>query len=210
MGSKEKDSAKGSAEGSVELFKCVPVDWLWLPRPFRLVLGWIIVILFSLSFLSIPISLFLLIPAVWKYFPLTASLYLAALIISFLLPLKEWPYARKWCQLTYEVFQVSGNLSTETLLKAIEEGEHKKFMIGMHPHGIIPIHALIWCAYCDQYMSDGTRGLYGFGAMADAVSYVPFLRNAMVSPFNSHNPLITSSSVGLLVDPQVTKHCMMV
>jgi hypothetical protein len=175
----KKSSAAGS--DSAELYQCVPVDWLWLPRPLRLALGWMIIILFSLSFLSIPISLFLLIPAVWRTFPMIASSYLIALIASFLFPLKEWPYARKWCQLTYEVFQVSGNLSQERLLKAIEDGEHKRFMIGMHPHGIIPIHALIWCAYCDQYMSDGPRGLYGFGAMADAVSYVPFLRNAMVS-----------------------------
>jgi hypothetical protein len=162
------------------LYKCVASDWLWLPKPLRLTLGWIIVILFSLSFLSIPFSCLLLIPFIWRNFPTLAGFYLFALIGSFLLPLKEWPTARKWCQLTYEVFQVSANLSSEQLHKAIEEGEVNRFMIGMHPHGIIPIHALIWCAYCDQYMSDGTRGLYGFGAMADAVTYVPFLRNAMV------------------------------
>lgn len=169
-----------AAEKSPQLYPCHPVDWLWLPRPFRLAIGWTIVILFSLSFLSLPLTLILLIPAVWRTFPISASLYLLAFIMSYILPLKEWPHARKWCQLTYEVFQVSGNLSPEQLRKAVDEGEVKKFMIGMHPHGIIPIHALIWCAYCDQYMRDGTRGLYGFGAMADVVGYVPFLRNAMV------------------------------
>jgi hypothetical protein len=177
------------------LYKCVASDWLWLPKPLRLALGWTVVVAFSLSFLSIPFSCFLLIPYVWRTFPIFAGLYLLALIGSFLLPLKEWPPARKWCQLTYEVFQVSGNLSPEKLQQAIEEGEKKRFMIGMHPHGIIPIHALIWCAYCDQYMSDGTRGLYGFGAMADAVTYVPFLRNAMVllcsRPSLSSPPLLT-------------------
>lgn len=177
-----------------QLYPCHPVDWLWLPRPLRLLLGWIIVILFSLSFLSIPLSLILLLPVVWRTCPIMASAYILSVIISYLLPLKEWPHARKWCQLTYEIFQVSGNLSPSELQKALEEGEKKKFMIGMHPHGIIPIHALIWCAYCDQYMSDGKRGLYGFGAMADVVGYVPFLRNAMVPDFS---PLFCSSLVVL-------------
>jgi len=54
----------------------------------------------------------------------------------------------------------------------------------MHPHGIIPLQAVLWAAYCDQYLSDtGTdgshRALYGFGAAANAVLYVPFLRNMM-------------------------------
>lgn len=162
------------------LYKCIPIDWLWLPKPIRLLFAWLIVISFSLSFFSIPFSCILFIPYLWKYYPLTSFIYLILLLLSLIWPAKEWPYARKVCQLTYELFEVSGNLSPEQLNKAIEEGEKQKFMIGMHPHGIIPIHALIWCGYCDQYMSDGKRGLYGFGAMADIVSYVPFLRNAMV------------------------------
>lgn len=162
------------------LYPCIPIDWLWLPKYIRLLLAWFIVISFSLSFFSIPFSCILLLPYVWRYYPLISLIYLLLLIISLIWPVKEWPFARKVCQLTYELFQVSGNLSPEQLSKAIDDGEKQKFMIGMHPHGIIPIHALIWCGYCDQYMSDGKRGLYGFGAMADVVSYVPFLRNAMV------------------------------
>eukprot|EP00428_Durinskia_dybowskii_P060943 CAMPEP_0170373986 /NCGR_PEP_ID=MMETSP0117_2-20130122/10360_1 /TAXON_ID=400756 /ORGANISM="Durinskia baltica, Strain CSIRO CS-38" /LENGTH=264 /DNA_ID=CAMNT_0010628911 /DNA_START=472 /DNA_END=1266 /DNA_ORIENTATION=- len=51
----------------------------------------------------------------------------------------------------------------------------------MHPHGIVPFHAGLWAAYADQYLSDKVSGraLYGFGAAADAVAYVPGLRNIM-------------------------------
>lgn len=49
----------------------------------------------------------------------------------------------------------------------------------MHPHGIVPIQALLWSAYCDQYLSNENRALYGFGAAADVVGYIPFLRNIM-------------------------------
>ncbi len=51
----------------------------------------------------------------------------------------------------------------------------------MHPHGIVPFHAGLWAAYADQYLCDkeSGRALYGFGAAADAVGYVPVLRNIM-------------------------------
>merc|ERR1712013_899489 len=76
----------------------------------------------------------------------------------------------------------------------------QKFIVGMHPHGIIPFHALLWAAYCDQYLTceiddDGAddvddaggkkqkatkpHKMYGFGATADVVLYLPFLRNLM-------------------------------
>lgn len=49
----------------------------------------------------------------------------------------------------------------------------------MHPHGIIPLHAVLWTSYCDQYLKDENGDMYGFGAAADAVEYVPLLRNIM-------------------------------
>ena len=45
----------------------------------------------------------------------------------------------------------------------------------MHPHGIIPIHALLWASYCHQYLPE----LYGFGAVADVVTYLPIIRNVL-------------------------------
>ena len=49
----------------------------------------------------------------------------------------------------------------------------------MHPHGIVPFQAILWTAYCDQYFRDEKREMYGFGAAADVVAYIPFLRNIM-------------------------------
>ena len=53
----------------------------------------------------------------------------------------------------------------------------------------IILHYIIFCniinlssraAYCDQYLSDETgRCIYGFGAAANVVCYLPFLRNIM-------------------------------
>lgn len=55
------------------------------------------------------------------------------------------------------------------------EGEKDQLILAMHPHGIVPFHAVLWAAYCDQYLSS----IYGFGAAADVVALVPFLRNIM-------------------------------
>lgn len=51
----------------------------------------------------------------------------------------------------------------------------------MHPHGILPFHTIMWAAYSDQYFNDPSTGkyLYGFGAVASVIGYLPFLRNMM-------------------------------
>lgn len=59
-------------------------------------------------------------------------------------------------------------------------GDETKLIMAMHPHGIVPFHALLWAAYCDQHYVYEDKKLYGFGAAADVVAYLPFLRNIMV------------------------------
>jgi hypothetical protein len=175
------------------LYKCEPVEFLWMPKPIRKMCGWIIVTVFATSFLSIPLSCILLIPAIWRNAPVCASIYLASLVISMAMPMKEWPYARKLCQLTYEIFDFSCNLSDKQRRDVIIAGDTAQYIIGMHPHGIVPLQALLWCAYCDQYMSDDEgRKMYGFGAAADVVMYIPFLRNLMVR--NVIDPSVTITS----------------
>jgi hypothetical protein len=39
----------------------------------------------------------------------------------------------------------------------------------------IPFSAILWAAFCDQYLGP----LFGFGAAANVVMYIPFLRNIM-------------------------------
>jgi len=104
---------------------------------------------------------------------------LAILMNLFIIQFRPW--VRKVGQLWYEIFQFSANKSPEELMESIEYGDDHQLVMCMHPHGIVPYHAGLWAAYADQYMSDPATGraLYGFGAAADAVGYVPGLRNIM-------------------------------
>jgi len=89
--------------------------------------------------------------------------------------------ARKIGQLWYEIFQFSVNKSPEEILDILEYAETKQLIVCTHPHGIVPYHCPLWAAYCDQYLKDEKTGraLYGFGAAADIVAYIPGLRNIM-------------------------------
>lgn len=43
-----------------------------------------------------------------------------------------------------------------------------------------PPEALVWCAYCDQYLRASPHGtIYGFGGMASAVTMIPILRTIL-------------------------------
>ena len=77
----------------------------------------------------------------------------------------------------FELFDISCNLSPAEVEERIKECKEKSIIMSMHPHGIIPLHGWIWAAYCDAYFGSDC---YGFGAAADAVFYVPFLRNIIV------------------------------
>ena len=167
---------------TAELFKCEPDNWKWMHPRIRHIVGWIFLILFSMSFLLVPVSgLILMIPWIWRYYPITAGVYVIVLILLSIAPTREWPFFRSWAQLWYEIFQVSVNMSPETRQKYVQQSETHNFAICMHPHGIIPFHALLWAAYCDQYMKDEKNGkyLYGFGAVADVVMLLPVLRTVM-------------------------------
>lgn len=171
-----------SPDEEVKLFECEPQNWKWMHPNFRFLLGWWYLIVFSMSFLLVPTScLFLMMPWVWRTYPLHALVFIMFLIMMARAPTREWPAARSWAQLWYEIFRVSVNMSPATRQKYLDMGETRNFAICMHPHGIIPFHALLWAAYCDQYMKDEKAGhcLYGFGAVADVVMQLPFLRTMM-------------------------------
>ena len=136
-GTKEAAESEASTT-TAKLYTCTPVDWVGVPKPVRYVLGWITIMIFALSFFSIPMLGMLLLPATWKYAPVTAASYLALSIISMLIPPREWPWMRKVGQLWYEIFQFSSNLSPEELTGRIETGLKDKLIICMHPHGIVP------------------------------------------------------------------------
>lgn len=162
------------------LHKCVPEHWLWMPKAIRKSFGWLTICIFSFSFFSPILVVPVCIPALWKNVPWIPATILASLVASFVLPLREWIWFRKIGQLWYEVFDFHCNLSLEKIQSILSHGDTHQLILAMHPHGIVPYHAVLWATYCDQYFtaSDG-RSLYGFGAAADAVANVPFLRNIM-------------------------------
>lgn len=113
----------------------------------------------------------------WRNFPTAAGLFLLSLLVSFLVKPKEWPAFRKVGQLWYEIFDFSCNVSPAEVVELLEYCQTHQLILAMHPHGIVPLQAVLWSAYCDQYFRDGDRFMYGFGAAADVVAYVPYLRN---------------------------------
>jgi hypothetical protein len=64
-------------------------------------------------------------------------------------------------------------------VEILKYSDTHQLILAMHPHGIVPFQAILWAAYCDQYFTIGDRSLYGFGAAADVVGSIPFLRNIM-------------------------------
>ncbi len=172
-----------------KLFKPEPVYWLWLPKPMRLILAYITITLFALSFYALPAAFLLVFPWTWRTFPLASSLYAISLIISYILPPREWPWARKIGQLWYEYCDFSCNVPPEYCAgvtrdnQIIKGCEKEQLILGMHPHGIVPFQAVLWAAFCDQHYRYEDKELYGFGAAADVVGYLPFLRNIMVRFF---------------------------
>lgn len=170
-------SDNGNSDGI--LFRCDPVDFLWIPKTLRVLVGAASMTLFAVIFLSVPITGCIFI--FYHRCPLLATILGALTLTSVLAPAKEWIAARKFGQLWYDLLELSSSLNPNELEDLINRADNQQYIIAMHPHGIIPFHAILWSAYCDQYLSSKKTGkkLYGFGAAADIVTYLPFLRNIM-------------------------------
>eukprot|EP01038_Epipyxis_sp_PR26KG_P007766 gene7766-10551_t len=164
-----------------KLYPCVPEYWINVPPFLRRLLGWLTIQIFTLSFASLPSCIIFLFPSLWRNAPLSMAIALSMVLCSMVLPSKEWPWMRKVGQLWYEIFQFSCNIPPELYEQLIEDGQTTQYIIAMHPHGIVPFQAILWTAYCEQYLSSKktNKFLYGFGAAADIVMYLPFLRNLM-------------------------------
>jgi hypothetical protein len=191
-------SAQPAAKEVPVLTPTVPVDWLWMPKPLRLTLAWVSLTLFSASFYALPACVVLLFPMTWRYAPKLAGAYLTAVIVAMTWPFGcEWPLARKFFQLWYEVFQMQTNYTEEKQKELYDHVDKYQCILCMHPHGVIPFQGLLWAAFCDQYVP----GTYGFGAVADVVEYIPFVRNVLAWLTTS------SASYKLLRDGLVDGKC---
>jgi hypothetical protein len=168
-----------AAKKDAILYKCEPVDWMWMPKPLRTAIAMITLTLFACTFLVVPLLSIFLIPAVWRIAPLFSSCFVGSAVLSLLLPAREWEWGRRLGQLWYEVLDLHCNTPPEYRRLVTKERDSLKLIMAMHPHGIVPFHAVLWAAFCDQYYQIDGKKLYGFGAAADVVQYLPFLRNIM-------------------------------
>ncbi len=153
-----------------------------LPRPLRVSLAWACIVLFAALYFLIP-GLVIASIVLGSLGHLRVSLAIACVLVALaMLPAREWPGARRFCQLFYEIFHVRHNMDAARIERiaaaSVERGE--RYILGMHPHGIVPIQALLWSAYADQYLRTPEHGtVYGFGGMASVLFYLPILRNIM-------------------------------
>ncbi len=117
----------------------------------------------------------------WYFVSVKACLFSLALNVTLMtFPHKPWPWFRGIFQRWYELFDFHHNLSTiDGGLKGpahLADKESSSLLIcAMHPHGVIPIQAFLWMAFCDQYLPDS----YGFGAAADVALRIPLLRQVL-------------------------------
>lgn len=178
-------SSPSSSEAEPPLFKCVSNRFYYIPRRYRVILGQFIFAVFGLLFLIVPFNIGILFISISLGMTKVASIATAFLgfqMLQFLVPCHEWPIVRSFFQICYDAVDFSTNLDDARRKDVMTKtAAGQQYILAMHPHAIIPLHALLWAAYCDQYLSDKTSNiqLYGFGAVADVVLYLPFLRTIL-------------------------------
>lgn len=171
-----------SRSAKKDIYFCKPESFLWIPKPIRKIIGYVSMTLFAFTFFTLPFSLLFLSLLLFNGpFTFISICFLISVAISLMFEPKEWLSARKVGQLWYELLDFSTNISPDDLENLINYGDDHQLIIGMHPHGVIPFHAVLWAAYCDQYFTNRKtkKSLYGFGAAADIVIHLPFLKNIM-------------------------------
>ena len=161
----------------------VAEPWLLRLAPWqRRVIAWTCITFVSSLFFLIPLS-YLCIPLLaYCGAPASAAMLAAVLISLSFVPVTEWVAARRFCQVLYDIFPVRHNVSPQRAAEFVHRWKVKdeRFILGMHPHGVVPIQAFLWAAYCDQYMRTDEYGtVYGFGGMASVIFRFPVLRTIM-------------------------------
>lgn len=138
-------------------------------------IGWISLVSFCSIFVLGPITLVSLLFLLPKY-PEKSTAVFVLLCSTIAFPVKPWRGFRKIFQLWYPILDFRHNLPEHfDSSPAYKQMLDKPTIVAMHPHGIIPIHGCIWASFCDQFMNT----FYGFGATANIVFFVPFLKTIM-------------------------------
>jgi hypothetical protein len=169
---------------SPALFPCKPEApyLLAIPPSARKAIAWILVTLFACTYYALPTMVIGSVVLGTIGYVRTAAALAMALIIGASWPMREWPGARSFCQIFYEIFHVRHNLTDARIAKIVESSVEggERYILGMHPHGVVPIQCLLWAAYADQYLRTSKHGtVYGFGGMASVILYLPILRQLL-------------------------------
>lgn len=144
-------------------------------------LAWALVITLSTLFYLIPgLAIAMMVLATIGQY--TAALSIGAiLLVGVLVPVRPRPFTRKIPQLLYELYGVRHNgLPRRRALVEASVNDGDRYILGMHPHGVVPIQALVWAAFCEQYLrTPECGGVYGVGGMASVLFFLPGLRNIL-------------------------------
>lgn len=113
--------------------------------------------------------------ASWK--AALASLLLNVTLATF--PNKRWPWFRSVFELWFDCFDFHHNLVVKkenpNMAALTKEESNALLICAMHPHGVIPIQAFLWMAFCNLFLEKS----YGFGAAANVVLRIPLLRQVL-------------------------------
>eukprot|EP00632_Arachnochrysis_sp_CCMP2950_P014501 CAMPEP_0185696878 /NCGR_PEP_ID=MMETSP1164-20130828/5400_1 /TAXON_ID=1104430 /ORGANISM="Chrysoreinhardia sp, Strain CCMP2950" /LENGTH=316 /DNA_ID=CAMNT_0028363767 /DNA_START=155 /DNA_END=1105 /DNA_ORIENTATION=- len=153
------------------MIKCtsdVPALQYLSPR-LRGVLAWVIASGFATSFYA---SVILIVIAVLNVSPShTPAAIMIAIVALSVVPVSEWPRVRRLGQALYETFDAWHSPCDVMALRAA--AGKNKLIFCLHPHGIVPLHTLMFCSLCDQLMH---RTASFQIASASVLFYVPVLR----------------------------------
>ncbi|KAL7574047.1 hypothetical protein ACA910_015625 [Epithemia clementina (nom. ined.)] len=114
--------------------------------------------------------------------PTAAGVALILDIVLSTYPHRPWPWFRGLFQLWYDLFDFHHNFMVDPKdhpsqpIRLNDAVSKPLVILAMHPHGIIPIQAFLWMAFCDQYLPS----LYGFGATTDVALRIPLLRQVLL------------------------------
>jgi hypothetical protein len=166
-----------------QLYTCAPDEpWVKALRPWqRDTLAWSSIVFVCSLYYILPAAIFAALYAAWTGYARSAAASLALMIALSVAPMNEWIAARKFCQVYYGIFRVRHNLSPRYISALCGDWVRgERYILGMHPHGVVPIQAFLWAAYADQYLRSPEHGtLYGFGGMATVVTRLPVLRSIL-------------------------------
>mmetsp|Transcript_19584 Transcript_19584/g.61572 ORF Transcript_19584/g.61572 Transcript_19584/m.61572 type:complete len:373 (+) Transcript_19584:118-1236(+) len=150
---------------------CRVEAWLFLrwSKRWRQRVGWVIASGFAASFYA---PALLALAVVWCVAQrCVPTKVLSLLVLSWVAPTMEWPMARQLGQLLYEAFDARHTMTDSLALR--QAAEDYTLIFCLHPHGIVPLQTLMFCALCDQLLK--RTGSFVV-ASASVLFYLPVLR----------------------------------